>query len=71
MLHKTILASLALIVIGLLGTTGALARGGGGGDFPAVGYPFAFGSSYQPHCHVVQRRVVTRYGWRGANGYRR
>jgi hypothetical protein len=70
MLRKTILALLALIVIGLAGTAGASARGGGG-DFPAVGYPFAFGSSYQPHCRIVQRRVVTRYGWRAANGYRR
>jgi hypothetical protein len=69
MLHKTILALLALIVIGLVGRAGASARGGG--DFPAVGYPFAFGSSYQPHCRVFQRPVVTRYGWQRTNGYRR
>ena len=64
MLRKAILALLALTVIGLAGTAGALAHGGGSGDFPAVGYPFLFSLDYQPKCHLVQRRVLTQHGWR-------
>ena len=58
MLHKAILTLLALTVIGFAGTVGAPARGEGGGDFHAVGYPFLFSLNYQPNCHLVQRRVL-------------
>jgi hypothetical protein len=46
MLHKAILALLAVSVIGLAEATTASVRGGGGGDYPAaVGYPFPFSFS--------------------------
>jgi hypothetical protein len=62
MLHKPILALLAVIVIGLAPTTGASARGGG--DYPtAVGYLYPFSFSSGRVCHPVRRRVLTRYGW--------
>ncbi|MBV9533220.1 MAG: hypothetical protein JO283_19675 [Bradyrhizobium sp.] len=64
MLRKAILALLALIVIGLAGAACAAAHGGAAGDFPAVGYPFLFSLNYQPNCHLYQRRVMTRHGWR-------
>jgi hypothetical protein len=68
MLHKAILTLLAVTVIGFAAATSAVAHGGGAGDFPAVGYPFLFVPDYQPNCHIVQRRVLTRYGWRHFSG---
>jgi hypothetical protein len=64
MVRKAILAFVALTVIGLAGTASAAARGGGVGDFPAVGYPFLFSLNYRPNCQLSQRRVMTRHGWR-------
>jgi len=64
MLHKPILALLVVTLIGLAPTTGASARGGGGGDYPtAVGYLYPFSFSSGRVCHPVRRRVLTRYGW--------
>jgi hypothetical protein len=64
MSHKAIVSLLAVIVIYLMRATAASAHGGGGGDYPAaVGYPYLFNSS-EHICHVVQRRVMTRNGWR-------
>ena len=54
MLRKATLALVALTVIGLAGTAGASAHGGGAGDYPpAVGYPFLFSLDYQPYCHLI------------------
>ena len=65
MLHKAILALLAVTMVGLAGVTVASARGGGGGDYPAaVGYPLPFSFSSERICHPVRQRVLTRYGWR-------
>jgi hypothetical protein len=64
MLRKAILALLAVAVIGLAATTGASARGGGGGDYPAaVGYLYPFSFSSERVCHPARRRVLTRHGW--------
>ena len=67
MSHKAIISLLAVIVIviGSMRTTAASAHGGGGGDYPAaVGYPYLFSFNSERACHVVQRRVLTRNGWR-------
>jgi hypothetical protein len=59
MLHKAILALLAVSVIGLAEVTTASARGGG--VYPAaVGYPFPFSFSSQRICHPVRQRVFRR-----------
>jgi hypothetical protein len=71
MLGKAILALFAVTVIGLAATTGALARGGGSGDYlPAVGYPLLFSFSSERICHPVRRRVLTRQLERGRPGSR-
>ncbi len=65
MSYKAIVSLLAAIVICLTRATTASAHGGGGGDYPAVvGYPFVSSFSSERICHVVQRRVKTRDGWR-------
>jgi hypothetical protein len=64
MSHKAIVSLLAVIAICLMRATAASAHGGGGGDYPAaVGYAYLFSNS-ERICHVVQRRVITRNGWR-------
>jgi hypothetical protein len=69
MLRETILALLAVTVIGLAPTTRASARGGGGGDYPAaVGYLYPFSFSSERVCHPVRRRVLTRHGSRLCRG---
>jgi hypothetical protein len=67
MLHKAILALLAVTMIGLAGTTAASARGERG--YPtavAYLYPFSFGS--ERICHPVRHRVLMRHGWRSCRG---
>jgi hypothetical protein len=65
MCHKGGPALLAMIMLGLAGVTAAWAHGGGAGDYPAaVGYPYLFSLNSERACHVVQRRVLTRSGWR-------
>jgi len=65
MSRKAIWGLLAAIVIGFTGTTAASARGGGGGDYPsAVVYPYLPSVNSERACHVVQRRMLTRNGWR-------
>jgi hypothetical protein len=69
MLREAILALLAVTVIGLAPTSGASARGAGGGDYPvAVSYlyPLSFGS--ERVCHPVRRRVLMRHGSRLCRG---
>jgi len=57
MLRETILALLAVTVIGLAPTSGASARGGG--DYPtAVGYLYPLSFSSGRVCHPVRRRVL-------------
>ncbi len=67
MLHRAALALLVVTVVSSVETTSAWARSGGGGDYPAFGNYPAFGYPYafnERDCHLVQRRVLTRHGWR-------
>jgi len=70
MSHRAALALLGVTVVGSVGATKAWARGGGGGDYtafgnyPAFGYPYAYSFNSERDCHLAQRRVLTRHGWR-------
>lgn len=64
MFHKFTFSLLAATVF-CLGSGAAWANGGGGGDYPPeAGYSFLMGFNSQRACHLVQRRVLTRDGWR-------
>jgi len=65
MSHKAISGFLAVIVVGLTGATAASAHGDGGAHYPAaIGYPYLPSLNSERACHVVQRRMLTRTGWR-------
>jgi len=70
MSHRAALALLVVTVVISVGTTNAWPRGGGGGDYPAFGnypafgYPYAYSFNSERDCHLAQRRVLTRHGWR-------
>ena len=70
MSHRAALALLVVTVVISVETTNAWARGGGGGDYPAFGnypafgYPYAYSFNSERDCHLAQRRVLTRHGWR-------
>lgn len=68
-MRKTILALMAVAVVGLGSATGASARGGGvgvGGFGAGGGYPASFGGNYEEggNCRLVAHRVMTHHGWR-------
>jgi hypothetical protein len=62
-MQNTIVAMLALAVVGLIQPTVASARGGFGAG---GGYPASFGGDYAEgrECRLVAHRVMTRHGWR-------
>jgi hypothetical protein len=78
MLRNNIISIVALVTIGPASPTGAFARNGGGGHgggfrgrgFGFFGpyaygdYPYYYGDDHEGGCHLVTRRVLTRYGWR-------
>ncbi len=67
MLHKTILALIAVALVGASSVSTALAAGGVGGFGGGGGYPASFGSNYAEgsgDCHLIAHRVMTRHGWR-------
>ena len=65
MSHKAISRLLAVIVIALAGETAASAHGDGGAHFPTLlAYPLLPGFYPERSCHITQRRVLTRNGWR-------
>jgi hypothetical protein len=66
MLPKTVLALIAVALVGAGFVTSASAVGGVGG-FAFGGYPASFGSDYAERggdCRLVAHRVMTRHGWR-------
>ena len=66
MLRKTVLALIAVALVGAASVTTASAAGGVGG-FGGGGYPASFGGNYAEaggDCHLVAHRVMTRHGWR-------
>ena len=66
MLRKTVLALIAVTLVGAASVTTASAAGGVGG-FGGGGYPASFGGNYaegRGDCHLVAHRVMTRHGWR-------
>jgi hypothetical protein len=67
MLHRAALTLLVVIVVSSVETTSAWAGGGdypAFGNYPAFGYPYAFSFNSERECHLVQRRLLTRHGWR-------
>jgi hypothetical protein len=65
MLRKTILALIAVALVGAASVTTASAVGGVGGFGGGGGYPASFGGNYaEGDCHLVAHRVMTRHGWR-------
>jgi hypothetical protein len=68
MLSKTVLALIAVALVGAASVTTVSAAGGVGGGFGAGGgYPASFGSNYAEaggDCRLVAHRVMTRHGWR-------
>jgi hypothetical protein len=68
MLRKTVLALIAVALVGAASLTTASAAGGVGGGFGAGGgYPASFGGNYAEaggDRHLVAHRVMTRHGWR-------
>lgn len=67
MLRKTVLALIAVALVGAASVTTASAAGGVGGFGGGGGYPASFGGNYAEaggDCHLVAHRVMTRHGWR-------
>jgi hypothetical protein len=67
MARETVLALIAVALVGVATVTTASANGGVVGFGAGGGYPASFGSNYAEGgggCHLVARRVMTRHGWR-------